>query len=195
MAVGVIKASGAKEPFSPDKLKASLRKAAEDVGVGVNGEVSVAPKSDVTSYELSDLIELELLRKSIERPDYAKVATSHLLGKIYKDVLGKEYLRRKSVERYAAGWREALKSLAELKLLKEDAPKVAEWIELDPGFDRRLSYNALRLFTNGNYALRRPDGRLAETPAMAGARVAAAVARSPGWARRYYELIAGLKFV
>ncbi|MBP1449393.1 MAG: hypothetical protein JZD41_05220, partial [Thermoproteus sp.] len=50
--------------------------------------------------------------------------------------------------------------------------------------------NVLRLVVEGVEI-----GRPAETPAMAAARVAAAVASSPGWARRYYELIAGLKFV
>ncbi|MCI4465178.1 MAG: hypothetical protein JHC22_05255, partial [Thermoproteus sp.] len=69
MAVKVIKASGAREDFSEEKLHASLLKAAADVGVSVDGEVKIRPSSDITSAELSDLVELELLRKAIDKPE------------------------------------------------------------------------------------------------------------------------------
>ncbi|MFB6490223.1 MAG: adenosylcobalamin-dependent ribonucleoside-diphosphate reductase [Thermoproteus sp. AZ2] len=196
MAVEVIKASGAKEPFSPEKLKSSLKRAGEDVGVGVNGEFSISVnKQSVSSWELSDLVELELLRKAVDRPEYAKVAASHLLGRIYKEALGRSFLRDKSPSAYREGWRASLERLASLGLLKSDAVKAAEWLEPRPDFDKALSYNALRLFTNGNYAIRGPDFRLAETPSMAAARVATAVARGPEWARRYYEAITALRLI
>ncbi|MBP1449080.1 MAG: adenosylcobalamin-dependent ribonucleoside-diphosphate reductase, partial [Thermoproteus sp.] len=188
--VKIIKKQGYEEEIKYGKIENSIRRAAEDSGVMTKIEVAIHlnSKEKIDSRELSDLIHLALLRKSIERPEYAKVATSHLLGEIYKEVFGSPKGVATTSDIAEAYERNELinPSIFLISLI----PHI-----LNSDFDRRLSYNALRLFTNGNYALRRPDGRLAETPAMAAARVAAAVARSPGWARRYYEFIAQLKFV
>ncbi|CCC82260.1 adenosylcobalamin-dependent ribonucleoside-diphosphate reductase [Thermoproteus tenax] len=193
MAVRVIKSSGHREEFSEDKLKSSLAKAARDVGVEVDGEVSITPKGDVYSYELSDIAELELLRRAIDDPKYAAVATSHLLGRVYKEALGKDFLKHKSGygERAVAKFEQ----LASEGLIKGEALSLLRAFEPRPDFDRSLSYNALRLFTNGNYALRGGDFRLAETPSMAAWRVATAVARDTEMARRYYGAITSLKIV
>ncbi|MEZ0249224.1 MAG: ribonucleoside-diphosphate reductase, adenosylcobalamin-dependent, partial [Thermoproteus sp.] len=172
MAVKVVKASGAQEVFSEDKLHNSLVRAASDVGVSVDGEVKIIPTSDISSAELSDLVELELLRRAIERPELVEVAKSHLLGRIYKEAFGKDYLKSKT------GYREralaSLKRLADSGLLRPEALDLIGRLDLRPDFDKSLGYNALRLFTNGNYALRGADFRIAETPAMAAARVATA---------------------
>jgi ribonucleoside-diphosphate reductase alpha chain len=193
MAVKVIKASGAREDFSEEKLHASLLKAAADVGVSVDGEVKIRPSSDITSAELSDLVELELLRKAIDKPELAEAAKSHLLGKIYKEVLGKDFLKDKS--KYGERALVAVERLAAAGLLKREAASALRWVGLKPEFDRSLSYNALRLFTNGNYALRGPDFKIAETPAAAAARVATAVAGDPETARLYYDAITSLRIV
>jgi len=193
MAVKVIKASGAREDFSEEKLRASLLKAAADVGVSVDGEVKIRPSSDITSAELSDLVELELLRKAIDRPELAEAAKSHLLGKIYKEVLGRDFLKDKS--KYGERALVAVERLAAAGLLRQEAASALRWVELKPEFDRSLSYNALRLFTNGNYALRGPDFKIAETPAAAAARVATAVAGDPKTARLYYDAITSLRMV
>jgi len=193
MAVKVIKASGAREDFSEEKLRASLLKAAADVGVSVDGEVKIRPSSDITSAELSDLVELELLRKAIDKPELAEAAKSHLLGKIYKEVLGRDFLKDKS--KYGERALVAVERLAAAGLLRQEAASALRWVELKPEFDRSLSYNALRLFTNGNYALRGPDFKIAETPAAAAARVATAVAGDPETARLYYDAITSLRMV
>ena len=193
MAVKVIKASGAREDFSEEKLRASLLKAAADVGVSVDGEVKIRPSSDITSAELSDLVELELLRKAIDKPELAEAAKSHLLGKIYKEVLGRGFLKDKS--KYGERALVAVERLAAAGLLRQEAASALRWVELKPEFDRSLSYNALRLFTNGNYALRGPDFKIAETPAAAAARVATAVAGDPETARLYYDAITSLRMV
>jgi ribonucleoside-diphosphate reductase, adenosylcobalamin-dependent len=193
MAVKVIKASGAREDFSEEKLRASLLKAAADVGVSVDGEVKIRPSSDITSAELSDLVELELLRKAIDKPELAEAAKSHLLGKIYKEVLGRDFLKDKS--KYGERALVAVERLAAAGLLRQEAASALRWVELKPEFDRSLSYNALRLFTNGNYALRGPDFKIAETPAVAAARVATAVAGDPETARLYYDAITSLRMV
>jgi ribonucleoside-diphosphate reductase alpha chain len=193
MAVKVIKASGAREDFSEEKLHASLLKAAADVGVSVDGEVKIRPSSDITSAELSDLVELELLRRAIDRPELAEAAKSHLLGKIYKEVLGRDFLKDKS--KYGERALVAVERLAAAGLLRQEAASALRWVELKPEFDRSLSYNALRLFTNGNYALRGPDFKIAETPAVAAARVATAVAGDPKTARLYYDAITSLRIV
>ena len=193
MAVKVIKASGAREDFSEEKLRASLLKAAADVGVSVDGEVKIRPSSDITSAELSDLVELELLRKAIDKPELAEAAKSHLLGKIYKEVLGRDFLKDKS--KYGERALVAVERLAAAGLLRQEAASALRWVELKPEFDRSLSYNALRLFTNGNYALRGPDFKIAETPAAAAARVATAVAGDPETARLYYDAITSLRIV
>ncbi|MFP3192869.1 MAG: ribonucleotide reductase N-terminal alpha domain-containing protein, partial [Thermoproteus sp.] len=193
IAVKVIKASGAREDFSEEKLRASLLKAAADVGVSVDGEVKIRPSSDITSAELSDLVELELLRKAIDKPELAEAAKSHLLGKIYKEVLGRDFLKDKS--KYGERALVAVERLAAAGLLRQEAASALRWVELKPEFDRSLSYNALRLFTNGNYALRGPDFKIAETPAAAAARVATAVAGDPETARLYYDAITSLRIV
>ncbi|WP_148678644.1 adenosylcobalamin-dependent ribonucleoside-diphosphate reductase [Thermoproteus uzoniensis] len=193
MAVKVIKASGAKEDFSEEKLRISLVRAAADVGVSVDGEVKIRPTSDITSAELSDLVELELLRKAIDKPELAEAAKSHLLGRIYKEALGKDFLRDKS--KYGERVFASVERLVSAGLLKQEALSALRWVELKPEFDRSLSYNALRLFTNGNYALRGPDFKIAETPAAAAARVATAVAGSPEAARLYYDAITSLRIV
>ncbi|MEM4765217.1 MAG: ribonucleoside-diphosphate reductase, adenosylcobalamin-dependent, partial [Pyrobaculum sp.] len=175
----VYKLSGSSELFSQEKLKASLERAAADVGVHVDGEVSVAVTKDVWSWELSDMVQLELLKKAIDRPELAAVAKSHLLGRIYKEAFGKDFLKSKTPEEYKRRAAAAFEKMAEAGVIKKEALALLREVELSPGFDWSLSYNALRLFTNGNYALRGPDFKIAETPAMAAARVATAVARSP----------------
>ncbi|ABL87703.1 ribonucleoside-diphosphate reductase, adenosylcobalamin-dependent [Pyrobaculum islandicum DSM 4184] len=189
----VVKLSGLLEPFSLEKLRLSIRQAASEVGVEVDGEVEININRDVNSWELADLVQLELLKRAIDRPELAEVAKSHLLGRIYKEVFGKDFLKHKSgyLERALARYRQ----LAEAGLLKEESLRLLEAFEPRPDFDRSLSYNALRLFTNGNYALRGGDFRLAETPSMAAWRVATAVARDVETARRYYDAITSLRIV
>lgn len=155
--MNVYKLDGRVEAFSEEKLRRSVERAAADVGVSVNG-FTLSINRDVWWWELSDLVEMELLKSAIERPELAEVAKSHLLGRIYKEVFGKDYLKNKTISE----------------------------------FDRSLSYNALRLFTHGNYALRN-GGRLVETPAMAAARVAKAV--GGGEWEVYYKYITELKIV
>ncbi|ACB40531.1 intein-containing adenosylcobalamin-dependent ribonucleoside-diphosphate reductase [Pyrobaculum neutrophilum] len=189
----VTKLDGSTEPFSPEKLKLSVQRAAGEVGVEVDGEVDIKMDRAVGSWELADLVQLELLKRAIDRPELAEVAKSHLLGRVYKEVFGKDFLRHKSgyLERALARYRQ----LAEAGLLKEESLRLLEAFEPKPDFDRSLSYNALRLFTNGNYALRGGDFRLAETPSMAAWRVATAVARDVETARRYYGVITSLRIV
>jgi ribonucleoside-diphosphate reductase alpha chain len=84
---------------------------------------------------------------------------------------------------------------SEAGLLKPEASELLGLFEPKPEFDWAPSYNALRLFTNGNYALRDSGFKLAETPSMAAWRVATAVAREPAAARRYYDAITTQRIV
>jgi len=190
----VAKLNGSSESFSPQKLKLSILRAAQDVGVEVDGEVDFAVNRDVGSWELADMIHLELLKKAIDKPELAEVAKSHLLGRVYKEVFGKDFLKTKAgyKERAVLRFRQLA---AESGLLKEESLELLSLFEPRPDFDRALSYNALRLFTNGNYALRDSGFRLAETPSMAAWRVATAVAREPAAARRYYDAITAQRIV
>jgi ribonucleoside-diphosphate reductase alpha chain len=190
----VAKLNGSSETFSGQKLKLSILRAAQDVGVEVDGEVDFSVNRDVGSWELADMIHLELLKRAIDKPELAEVAKSHLLGRVYKEVFGKDFLKTK------AGYRERAASrfrqlAAESGLLKEESLELLSLFEPRPDFDKALSYNALRLFTNGNYALRDSSFRLAETPSMAAWRVATAVAREPAAARRYYDAITTQRIV
>ncbi|MEM4493658.1 MAG: ribonucleotide reductase N-terminal alpha domain-containing protein, partial [Pyrobaculum sp.] len=192
--MSVNKLDGRVEPFSMEKLKISIAKAGADVGVDTNGDVSLEVKKEVVwSWELADMVQLELLKRAIDRPELALVAQSHLLGRVYKEAFGKDFLKTKVGygERAAARF----KSLVDAGLLKREALEFLSKFEPRPEFDRSLSYNALRLFTNGNYALRDQNFRLAETPSMAAWRVATAVARDLEKARLYYDYITKLKIV
>jgi ribonucleoside-diphosphate reductase alpha chain len=139
------------------------------------------------------MIHLELLKKAIDKPELAEVAKSHLLGRVYKEVFGRDFLKTKAgyKERAIARFRQ----LAEAGLLKPEALELLGLFEPKLEFDWALSYNALRLFTNGNYALRGPGFRLAETPSMAAWRVATAVARDLTTAKRYYDAITAQRIV
>jgi ribonucleoside-diphosphate reductase alpha chain len=189
----VAKLNGSSESFSPQKLKLSIIRAAQDMGIDVNGEVDLAINRNVGSWELADMVQLELLKKAIDKPQLADVAKAHLLGRIYKEAFGKDFLKTKTGygERAAARFRQ----LVEAGLLKPEALELLGLFEPKPEFDKSLSYNALRLFTNGNYALRDSSFKLAETPSMAAWRVAMAVARSLEVARRYYDAITAQKIV
>jgi len=189
----VAKLDGSSEAFSPQKLKLSILRAAQDMGIEVNGEVDLAIDRNVGSWELADMVQLELLRKAIDKPQLAEVAKAHLLGRIYKEAFGKDFLKTKTGygERAAARFRQ----LVEAGLLKPESLELLGAFVPRPEFDKSLSYNALRLFTNGNYALRDPGFKLAETPSMAAWRVATAVARSLEAARRYYDAITAQKIV
>ncbi|MEM4023785.1 LAGLIDADG family homing endonuclease [Pyrobaculum sp.] len=192
--MSVNKLDGRVEPFSMEKLKISIAKAGAEVGVDTNGDVSLEVKKEVVwSWELADMVQLELLKRAIDRPELALVAQSHLLGRVYKEAFGKDFLKTKVGygERAAARF----KSLVDAGLLKREALEFLSKFEPRPEFDRSLSYNALRLFTNGNYALRDQNFRLAETPSMAAWRVATAVARELERARLYYDYITKLKIV
>jgi len=189
----VAKLNGSSESFSPQKLKLSIIRAAQDMGIDVNGEVDLAINRNVGSWELADMVQLELLKKAIDKPQLADVAKAHLMGRIYKEAFGKDFLKTKTGygERAAARFRQ----LVEAGLLKPEASELLGLFEPKPEFDKSLSYNALRLFTNGNYALRDSGFKLAETPSMAAWRVATAVARSLEVARRYYDAITAQKIV
>ncbi|MGC9049888.1 ribonucleotide reductase N-terminal alpha domain-containing protein, partial [Pyrobaculum sp.] len=189
----VAKLDGRLEPLSLNKLKLSVQRAASDVGVEVNGEVSIAVSRDVGSWELADMVQLELLKKAIDRPELALVAKSHLMGRVYKEALGRDYLKTKSGygERAVARFR----GLVDAGILKREALELLSAFEPRPDFDRALSYNAVRLFTNGNYALRDGSFKIAETPSMAAWRVATAVARELGRARLYYDYITSQRLV
>ncbi|AET32783.1 adenosylcobalamin-dependent ribonucleoside-diphosphate reductase [Pyrobaculum ferrireducens] len=189
----VAKLDGRLEPLSLDKLKLSVQRAASDVGVEVNGEVSIAVSRDVGSWELADMVQLELLKKAIDKPELALVAKSHLMGRVYKEALGRDYLKTKSGygERAVARFR----GLVEAGILKRESLELLSAFEPRPDFDKALSYNAVRLFTNGNYALRDGSFKIAETPSMAAWRVATAVARELGRARLYYDYITSQRLV
>ncbi len=189
----VAKLNGSSESFSPQKLKLSIIRAAQDMGIDVNGEVDLAINRNVGSWELADMIQLELLKKAIDKPQLAEVAKAHLLGRIYKEAFGKDFLKTKTGygERAVARFRQ----LVEAGLLKPESLELLGAFEPRPEFDKSLSYNALRLFTNGNYALRDSGFKLAETPSMAAWRVATAVARNLEVARRYYDAITAQKIV
>ncbi|MFZ8809161.1 MAG: ribonucleoside-diphosphate reductase, partial [Pyrobaculum sp.] len=156
----ITKLNGSSETFSPQKLKLSILHAAQDMGIDVDGEVDIAINRNVGSWELADMVHLELLKKAIDRPELAVVAKSHLLGRAYKEVFGRDFLKTK------AGYRERavarFKQLVETGLLKPESLELLSFFEPKPEFDKSLSYNALRLFTNGNYALRDSGFKLAE---------------------------------
>ncbi len=189
----VAKLNGSSETFSPQKLRLSILRAAQDAGVEVDGGIDIAINRDVGSWELADMIHLELLKRAIDKPELAEVAKSHLLGRVYKEVFGKDFLKTK------AGYRERavsqFRQLVEAGLLKPESLELLSLFEPKPDFDKALSYNALRLFTNGNYALRDSGFRLAETPSMAAWRVATAVARDLTTAKRYYDAITAQRIV
>ncbi|MFN3805023.1 MAG: ribonucleotide reductase N-terminal alpha domain-containing protein, partial [Pyrobaculum sp.] len=157
----VIKRDGSIESFTKEKLMRSVKKAAEAVGVNIDGKFTfdIVPDRDIYSWELADLVQLELLKRAVDYPELAEVAKAHLLGRIYKDVLRKP---------------------------TDDSPAAA--------FDRSLTYNALRLFTNGNFALK-DDMRLRETPAMAAGRIVRAVSKPDPIREVYYKYITQLKLV
>jgi ribonucleoside-diphosphate reductase alpha chain len=87
--MSVVKLGGRKELFSAAKLRESVSRAAADVGVEVNGAVEVSVNRDVGTWELADMVQLELLRRAIDKPELALVAKSHLLGRTYKETFGK----------------------------------------------------------------------------------------------------------
>ncbi|MFN3805433.1 MAG: ribonucleotide reductase N-terminal alpha domain-containing protein, partial [Pyrobaculum sp.] len=157
----VIKRNGSVEPFSEEKLVQSIKRAAETAGVDIDGRftLDVNPSRDIYSWELAEMVQLELLKRAIDHPELAEVAKAHLLGRIYKDVFRKP---------------------------TDDSPAAA--------FDRSLTYNALRLFTNGNFALM-DDTRLRETPAMAVGRIVRAVSKPDPIREVYYKYITELKLV
>ena len=70
----VAKLNGSSESFSPQKLKLSITRAAQDMGIDVNGEVDLAINRNVGSWELADMVQLELLKKAIDKPQLADVA-------------------------------------------------------------------------------------------------------------------------
>ena len=190
----VVKQAGVTEEFSYEKLLKSLINAAADIGIDIDGRFSIEIKKElIWSRELADTVHLELLKRAIDQPELALVAKSHLLGRIYKETFGKDFLKTKTGYRERAIAR--FKSLIEAGLLKPEAIEALSAFEPRPDFDRSLSYNALRLFTNGNYALRDQNFRLAETPSMAAWRVATAVARELERAKLYYDYITQLKIV
>ncbi len=207
--VKVLKRWGGREEFDGSKLAHSISRAARDVSVGVDGSVEeVVRRISVGEGEytasIMDKLHFELLRMAIEEPDMAQVARAHLLGAIYKDAVGKGWLRAGRDEgEYRAAFVRNLLALADAGIVSRErlAPYVDHLGELSralaPGRDWELGYSALRLFYSGNYALRFPDGRLAETPQYAAMRVAMGVALAEAlyggdpvdWAKRFYAYI------
>jgi len=211
-AIKVLKVDGRIEEFKADKLISSVRRAADEANASVDlavdrvldGVVDV-----VTARELMDRLHLHLLSRVPVDVKYGRVASTHLLGFIRKQVLGKEWLASRSEEGYRVGFVKFIERGAELGILDREAvsyyrdhlEELARYIRMDRDYE--LTYNALRVLAS-RYLLVDPEtGRFLETPQYMFMRVAMGVAYAElkhggdpvYWAKRFYDEMSQLKFL
>ncbi|MEM1926741.1 MAG: ATP cone domain-containing protein, partial [Pyrobaculum sp.] len=60
--MSVVKLDGRREAFSVEKLRGSVERAAAEVGVSIDGVVDFVVDREVGSWELADMVHVELLR-------------------------------------------------------------------------------------------------------------------------------------
>ena len=94
----VIKRSGRKEKFSAEKVLKSIVKACHELcndseaqKIVEELEKEINNYESVTSYEIAERIERIFMELGIKEPKWFEVAKRYELGRIYKDVYGKNW--------------------------------------------------------------------------------------------------------
>lgn len=172
-AISVIKHDGRVEPFSIEKLRNSIKRALESVGLvqyldevvnAVLSEISER-RQTISSSEIADRVEKALIERVVVDERFELAARRYLLARIYNHVFGK------------GAWRE----------FKDE--------------ELSLTYPSLKTLT-ARYLLRSPETlRISETPSQMFWRASRYIASAEKlgeaefWARRFYELLSSLKFL
>ncbi|MEM3131757.1 MAG: adenosylcobalamin-dependent ribonucleoside-diphosphate reductase [Sulfolobales archaeon] len=173
LGVSVSKFDGRVEPFSLEKLKASIEKALKAVGLEKHVDDVVKDvlsgvhekREVITSQEIADRVEKALIERVVVDERFELAARRYLLARVYNHVYGKN-----------------------------------AWRELNPE-DLALTYASLRTLVS-RYLVKDPATlRLRETPSQLFWRVANYVASVEGldqrdhWAKKFYEVMSSLRFL
>jgi len=198
----VIKRSGERERFSPQKLRQSLLYAVngyeKDIDIeGVIKQVQTEIYEDITTDEISRTL-IMVLRSLIERdPAYSHAAARMLLSRIYKEVIGADTI---DYTRLLEQHREAFISnihkgisigRLDTRLLDFDLPAIASKMVLQR--DNKFMYLGLQTIYD-RYLIRDPETKqLIETPQMFWMRVAMGTALNETdnvyWTEQFYHIM------
>ena len=204
----VVKRYGGKEPFSEEKLVASLMLAHAPDPELIASEVENASSTQ----EVSDKVQLLMLNLVPEDLAWHDSARNYLLFSLYKQVWGKgavKAINEGSVTltgNYRSGFREWFREGRQYwdeEMAKYYEPHLDELAKyIDPSRDFMLTYNGVRTLMS-RYLLRRLDGTIFEAPQYMWMRTAMGVAYAEKnyggdpvtWAIKFYDLISQLKFL
>jgi ribonucleotide reductase alpha subunit len=204
----VTKRSGEKERFSPEKVRATLERAARGYESAVNIDMLVEQCSldlyeGISTKDIARTL-MMTVRAFIEQdPCYSKVAARLLLGILYKEVVGADTIDFNNLDRH---YREAfiynIKKGVEIgrldpRMLVFDLEALTE--ALKPERDELLLYLGIQVLYD-RYFLRDPAGKqVLETPQAFWMRVAMGLAlleeKKVEHAVMFYELLSSLRFV
>ncbi len=198
----VIKRSGAKERFSPSKLRRTLSFIThgyeKDIDVeGVIAQVRTEIYEDMTTEEISRAM-IMVMRSMIERdPAYSAVAARLLLSRVYKEVIGPDVidysrLAEQHRDAFANSLRKAV-SIQRLdpRMLEFNLSDIASKMILE--HDNKFMYLGLQTITD-RYLMRDPETKqLLETPQMFWMRVAMGTALNEQdkvhWTSEFYRIM------
>ncbi|WP_291764819.1 ribonucleotide reductase N-terminal alpha domain-containing protein [Caldivirga sp. UBA161] len=214
--ITIIKRNGVREEFNPGKLLNSLKLAEAPNPERILEELTnqIKGKGEVTSSEISDSVQLMMLNLISEDFKWHDAARNYLLFSIYKQVWGKEVIKRVNSglltlsEAYRRGFRDWFNQGLNQGLWSPEAAKFYEkYLEelmnqLDPSRDLLLTYNGVRTLMS-RYLMKRLDGSFFEAPQYMWMRIAMGVAYSEvkygndpiNWVREFYDLVSQLKFL
>lgn len=203
----VEKRDGRIEPFSKEKVHASLRSFVRGFETEIDLEsivrqIELEVYNNIKTDELARLVTL-VLRSRIEMdPAYAMVTARQLCARIYKDIIGKDVLRRVD---FATGYRAAfvrsIRRAVEIKKLDErmlsfDLEKLS--LLLHPERDDLFQYLGVETL-HDRYFIRDTDKKVLETPQFMWMRVAMGIALEENQkemrAEQFYEVMSTLRFI
>ncbi|MCS7111434.1 MAG: adenosylcobalamin-dependent ribonucleoside-diphosphate reductase [Ignisphaera sp.] len=181
----VIKRNGSRESFKVDKLVSSILKACNnrcsqsEISEIVNGLIEeIKTHLEISTSELVDRIERIMITRSFEDPKWLEIAKSYELGKIYKDVRGREKIEIDS--RDLALTFPAIKVLESRYLLKD--PETGRFLETPQTMFKRVAKAMANV--EREYCLKlkfNNHNKCSEVAAY--------------WEEKFYELMSSLKFL
>ncbi len=208
-ALVITKRDGRKEPFSEQKLTATLRHAAighENVidFAGIIGRVRQEMYEGMATKDIHEVL-IMVVRSMIERdPAHSVVASRLLLQSMYTQVLGSGFAYANLDELYRKAFANAIKRGVEIgqfdpAMLEFDLPKLAESLVIER--DRDFKYLGLQTLQSNYLSKEHGSRKLLETPQIFWMRVAMGTALAEKtqedrnrYAIEFYEVMSAMYY-
>lgn len=212
-ALFVVKRSGKKERFSPEKLKKSLSHAVKELPQESQSFIDIEAVAKQCQNEIYDGMSTEELARAVIMvvrsmieidPAYSKFAARLLLGIAYKEVIGHDVIDYSKIEeQHQKAFIASLKRGIELdrldkRLLDFDLDRLSKYISLER--DGLFAYLGLQTLYDRYFVRDHEEKKVIETPQMFWMRVAMGTALNEKkedqskWTEEFYDIMSNFLY-